>query len=120
MGQMRFIVTPSQAATPQVLGQICFAGIDRVGWPAQASVGDGELVLQRSASESGSLLLPWHVKGHGQPILSTACLIERPEPYHLPLELARGTIRFSLGLETCEEDIERAGNLLLAAWEATP
>ena len=36
----------------------------------------------------------------------------------LPEELARGTIRFSLGFDTTEEDIDRAGNLLLAAWEA--
>lgn len=35
----------------------------------------------------------------------------------LPEELARGTIRFSLGAGTTEEDIDRAGNLLLAAWE---
>ena len=35
----------------------------------------------------------------------------------LPEELARGTIRFSLGIETTEEDVERASSLLLAAWE---
>ncbi len=92
MGLMRFLVTPPQAVGPQVANQVCFAGIDRVAWPARVGIGEGELLLDRAISESGSLLLPWHVKGHGQPILSTASLIERPEPYHLPLELARGTI----------------------------
>jgi len=53
---------------------------------------NGNLAVERSISESGSLLLPWQVKGHGQPILSTASLVERREAYYLPLELARGTV----------------------------
>src|SRR5439155_11006689 len=33
-------------------------------------------------------------------------------------DIARGTIRLSLGWYTTEDDVERAGNLLLGAWEA--
>jgi cysteine desulfurase len=35
----------------------------------------------------------------------------------LPLEVARGTVRLSLGWYTTEEEIERAAELLIAAWE---
>ena len=36
---------------------------------------------------------------------------------HLSPELARGTVRLSVGWYTSEEDIDRAANLLLGAWE---
>ena len=39
-----------------------------------------------------TVTVPWQVEGHGLLALSTATLLERWEPYHLPLELARGTI----------------------------
>jgi cysteine desulfurase len=33
------------------------------------------------------------------------------------LEIIRGTVRLSLGWNTSEEDLDRAANLLLDAWE---
>ncbi len=36
----------------------------------------------------------------------------------LPPETARGTIRLSLGWDTSEEDVDRAANLLIGAWES--
>jgi hypothetical protein len=92
MGAMRFVTPPHHAIPPEAIKQVCFAGLDRVGWPAAASLANGELVLERDASDSGSMWMPWEVQGHGQPILSTACLIEQNKPYRLPLELARGTV----------------------------
>jgi cysteine desulfurase len=38
----------------------------------------------------------------------------------VPLELAPGTIRLSLGWYTTEDEIDRAASLLLAAWEDAP
>ncbi|MBX3413776.1 MAG: cysteine desulfurase [Pirellulales bacterium] len=35
----------------------------------------------------------------------------------LPLEVARGTVRLSLGWYTTEEEVDRAADLLVAAWE---
>lgn len=35
----------------------------------------------------------------------------------LPLEVARGTVRLSLGWYTSEEEVDRAADLLVAAWE---
>jgi cysteine desulfurase len=36
----------------------------------------------------------------------------------VPAEVARGTIRLSLGWYTTEDEVERAASLLLGAWEA--
>ena len=57
-----------------------------------AEADDGELSLERDVSESGSVTVPWYVEGHGLLALSTSTLVERWDPYHLPLELARGTL----------------------------
>ena len=92
MGQMRFIVSPPQRITEEVLQFTYMSGMDRTPWVVHAEADDGELVLERDVSDSGSVTVPWHVEGHGLLALSTGTLVERWEPYHLPLELARGTI----------------------------
>ena len=66
--------------------------MDRVPWPAKVRQGDGELVIERAASDSANLYIPWQVQGHGLVTLSTGTLMERPDPYYLPLELARGKV----------------------------
>jgi hypothetical protein len=53
---------------------------------------DEVLVLERPAKDSGSLHIPWLVDGQGVLLLRTGSLMEREEPYLLPLELARGTV----------------------------
>ena len=92
MGQMRFIVSPPQRITEEVLQFTYMSGMDRTPWVVHAEADDGELVLERDVSDSGSVTVPWHVEGHGLLALSTGTLVERWEPYHLPVELARGTI----------------------------
>ncbi|MGA2258460.1 MAG: hypothetical protein ABSG53_27670 [Thermoguttaceae bacterium] len=92
MGQIRFIVSPPQRITEEVLQFTYMSGMDRTPWVVYVEADDGELVLERDVSDSGSVTVPWHVEGHGLMALSTATLIERWEPYHLPVELARGTI----------------------------
>jgi hypothetical protein len=67
-------------------------GMDRTPWVAEVAADGNELVLERDVSDSGTVTVPWHVEGHGLLALSTGTLIERWEPYHLTLELARGTI----------------------------
>lgn len=92
MGQMRFVVVPPERVTEEAVRQAYLSGIDRVSWQTQASIENGQLVLQRAVGESGSLHIPWPVEGHGRLTLSTGSLMERPKPYHLSIELARGTI----------------------------
>jgi hypothetical protein len=52
----------------------------------------GQLICRRHCSDSGKLHIAWPVAGQGRPMLSTASLAERAEPYLLPVELARGKI----------------------------
>jgi len=92
MGQMRFIVSPPQCITDDVLQLSYMAGMERTPWLAQVERDGDELVLERDVADSGSVTVPWRVEGHGVLALSTGTLIERWEPYRLPLELARGTI----------------------------
>jgi hypothetical protein len=91
MGLMRFVLPPDRISE-ETVQQTYLSGMDRVPWPARIRQGDGELVIERAVSDSGNLCLPWPVEGHGLVALSTGTLMERPDPYHLPLELARGKI----------------------------
>lgn len=68
------------------------AGMEGIPWQCRASWEGDLLVVRRNITESGNLFIPWTVAGHGELSLSTATLRERDLPYHLPVELARGTI----------------------------
>lgn len=91
MGLMRFLVPPDRIAE-EAVPQAYLSGFDRIPWQIEVEYADGELVLQRTTSDSASLHIPWSVEGYGTLILATGTLMERPEPYHLPLELARGEV----------------------------
>jgi len=92
MGMMRFRLFPTERNTERMARQAYLSGIDRTSWPVRTVVEGDELVLHRSVSDSANLHVPWPVEGHGTLTLATGSLMERPEPYLLPLELARGTI----------------------------
>jgi len=54
---------------------------------------DGEIIgCRRTSSESCKFHVAWPVLGFGRPVIATASLPERDEPYLLPVELARGKI----------------------------
>jgi hypothetical protein len=91
MGLMRFIAPPDRI-TEEVVQQAYLSGFDRVPWQVRAQAANGELVLERGASDSGSLNIPWLVESYGEFTLSTGTLMERSEAYYLPLELARGRL----------------------------
>jgi hypothetical protein len=92
MGQMRFVVSPPQHLTEDVLQLTYMTGMENTPWVVRVENDEGELVLERDVTDSGSVTIPWHVEGHGLIALSTGTLVERWEPYRLPLELARGTV----------------------------
>ena len=50
------------------------------------------MICHRDTNESGRLFVPWPVEGFGTPIVGTATLAERTEPYNLAVELARGKL----------------------------
>jgi hypothetical protein len=92
MGTMRFRVFPAERITAEMVQHTYLSGVDRISWPVRTSIERGDLILQRAVCDSANLHVPWPVEGRGQVTLVTGSLIERPEPYFLPLELARGTL----------------------------
>lgn len=91
MGLMRFTLPPDRIP-PLLLPHVYLTGLDRVPWWVQTRLEGNQLVLERAVNDSGNLCLPWPVEGLGRLALSTATLLEREEPYALPLELARGKL----------------------------
>ena len=91
MGLMRFIFPPDRI-TEETAQQAYLSGYDRTPWKNQVRVGDDQMELERSVSDSANLHIPWPVANRGLVTLSTSTLMEREAPYHLPLELARGEI----------------------------
>jgi Glycosyl hydrolase family 10 len=96
MGVMIFELPPQLAeADPlrQDLERSSVAGgQDNMPYPTEATVEAERLVLTRTVEESGMIQAPWRIEGVGQLMSSSATLMERPTPYHLPIELARGKI----------------------------
>jgi hypothetical protein len=84
-------------------------GPDNMPWPTEARVESGRLVVSRDVDESGTLAVPWDANGSGRLMSTTATLMERPEPYSLPVEIARGKINQL----RCQAADWRAGGLAL-------
>ncbi|HTI50933.1 MAG TPA: glycoside hydrolase, partial [Planctomycetaceae bacterium] len=93
MGVMRFLVHPIELMGdwPEV-HRAYVSGVDQAAWPTRVEVDGNVLVCRRQSSDSGKLNVVWPVPDFGRPILSTASLPERDEPYNLAVELARGKI----------------------------
>jgi hypothetical protein len=92
MGLLRFAVTAASQLPSDISTRAYFAGLDDIPWTTRVSFNGSELTLRRTASDSGTLHIPWRVPGFGELTLSTCTLIERDRPYHLDVELARGTL----------------------------
>jgi hypothetical protein len=94
MGAMTFLLPASLAeAHRQELERASVTGgQDNMPYRTEACVDGNRLILTRDVAESGNVQAPWPIDGAGQLMTTTATLIERPEPYHLALELARGKI----------------------------
>ena len=84
---------PVPAAVTPLLRLACLAGgYDQTPTPTKVDLADGRLILTRETSESGLLLVPWPVGPGGAVMTTSATVRERPEPYRLLAELARGKL----------------------------
>jgi hypothetical protein len=92
MGRMRFLVPQPERLPPEAARRAFVVGPEGIPWESHATLHGGELAVDRPVRDSGALNVSWPVDGHGAPFISTTCLMEREEPYHLPVELARGTL----------------------------
>ena len=92
MGQMRFLAPRRDRVPKDALDRAYMAGMEFIPWQCRNRWIDDEIVVERDIDESGNLYIPWQVEGHGELVLSTTSLMERDDPYHLTVELARGTL----------------------------
>ena len=93
MGVLKFRLTPPDLSgrLPE-LRKAYVTGLDRTPERLSVDVRPGLMTCHRESPESGRLSVPWRVDGFGSPILATATLAERGEPYELAVELARGEL----------------------------
>ena len=92
-GFLRFRFRPDDvAARLPSLRRAYMTGLDRMPGRTTIEVRPGLLICHRDDPESGRLHVPWPVEGFGLPVVSTATLAERDEPYDLAVELARGRL----------------------------
>jgi hypothetical protein len=89
---MRFYAPQPERVPQEAVHRAYLAGLEGIPWFSHNTWVNNHLVLEREISESGALHIPWRVAHYGQLVLSTANLMERTRAYHLPVELARGTI----------------------------
>src|SRR5688572_6954255 len=92
MGQMRFLIPQPERLPPAAAEQAYLAGAEGIPWECKTTQSGTALTIERDTRESGYLYFPWNVPSRGLMTLSSGSLMERPKPYHLPVELARGTI----------------------------
>jgi hypothetical protein len=94
MGMMSFMIPGGLPADARVALQkaTLIAGLDQTPFPCQVEVRDDRINLNREQQDSGHLSIPWLIDGSGHFITSTATLMERLNPYHLLIELARGKV----------------------------
>src|SRR3954451_21203375 len=93
MGVLKFQLTsPTLAERIPELRKAYLTGLDRTPSRLNLEFRPGLMICHRESNESGRLFTPWPVEGFGTPIVGTATLAERPEPYNLAVELARGKL----------------------------
>ena len=93
MGVMRFLVHPPDVlAGSNATSEAYLSGLDARIFPTHVELEDNLLTCRRMVSDSAKLNIAWPVAGVGAPVLTTASLREREQPYILALELARGKL----------------------------
>jgi hypothetical protein len=93
MGVIKFRLPPSLPPSRLAdLRRAYVTGLDRTPGRVRVEIKSNLLLATRDVGESARLSVPWPVPGAGTPILSTATLSERNEPYNLAVELARGRL----------------------------
>ena len=93
MGVMKFRLPPNDA-NRQVpdYRKAYITGLDRTPGRLAVELRNGVMTCTRESTESGRLFVPWPIEGFGMPLVGTATLAERPAPYTLAVELARGKL----------------------------
>lgn len=93
MGNLRFLIAPSQVPEDwSDLHRAYLNAVDGRVFPTRIEADGNLLTFRRQTSQSCKLNIVWKVNNFGRPMIRSASLAEREEPYVLLLELARGKI----------------------------
>ncbi|MBN2563024.1 MAG: endo-1,4-beta-xylanase [Phycisphaerae bacterium] len=90
---LRFKVFENGAPAKSVdLEDAYLVGNDRVPQRTRLEFVNGEITCATESSAAAALSIMWPVEGVGRIMLETTRLMERPRPYNLHVELARGQL----------------------------
>lgn len=128
---LRFVVNQDGNAVQHMdLAGAYVVGSDGVPLRAELEFRDSHIVCAKRADGPAALALLWPVPGWGALLLETSRLMDREEPYNLPLELARSRLmRINLkredwglfdfeGVEALNVEYEQGRDLLVEALKA--
>jgi hypothetical protein len=93
MGTINFLLPAD--LSPDLAGELERAWVaspEQVPWPTRVQVEGNQLIIDRQVGESGYLAAPWKIDGAGQLLAASATVMERPNPYRILVELARGKL----------------------------
>ncbi len=94
MGTITFQLPPD--LSPDAATELDHAGMlggqDNMPYAAQIVIEPDRLLVARATDESGYVMAPWSIEGAGRLMTATPTVIERPQPYQLQVELARGKV----------------------------
>jgi hypothetical protein len=92
MGQINFRIPARLKFEKRTANTVHVIGLDGIPWPCKISFVDDILCIERNRDESGHVFVVYPFDDFGELVVSTGTLVETPVPYHLTLELARGTL----------------------------
>ncbi len=94
MGTIVFLTPSRRFLTPAAVDCAYMVGSDGIPWETKTAAVDDRLIVTRATQESGRFVIPWVFPDGRCMALSTATLLASDEPYHLALELSRGTLNY--------------------------
>ena len=128
---LRFVVSKDGSAVREMdLAGAYVVGSDGVPLRAELEFRESQIICSKRADGPAALAVLWPVTGCGAMLMETSRLMDRDQPYNLPLELARGRLmRISLkredwgmfdfeGVEALNAEYEQGRDLLVEALKA--
>ncbi len=92
MGQINFRIPARLKFEKRTASTVHVVGLDGIPWPCKISIAEEILCIERNRDESGHVFVVYPFEDFGELVVSTGTLVETAVPYHLTMELARGTL----------------------------
>jgi hypothetical protein len=92
MGMIQFKLPDFDRLPEGSLDLAYLSNHDEIPVVTNVALRDNLITASRVDSESCTFTIPWRTAAYGEVAVTTGTLLERAEPYLLPVELARGTL----------------------------